>query len=720
MSRSATAGLALALAAGLSLVGPAHGAPQARLDRIVIDLTAPLNTFTPDQALGAAIDGMEAGGVDRRFTAFNIDKMKSAGLRHVSYRLRTELGIEAWHWSAEGTWSDPAHAQGYWTSSDDPKSEPAVTWGYSLPRRGDTVDQADDHGYSRIDDGDPASFWKSNPYLDARYTGAAARPQWIVVTLKAKTRIDAARIAWGEPYAAHFQVQYWSGDDAFDSDGRWVTFANGDQTASAKPDDAVLRLSDLPVSAKFLRILMLTSSGAAPAGSTDVRDGLGYAVREVSFGMAGADGGLDDVMRHGQSKDGQTLIEVSSTDPWHRAIDRNPASEQPSLETIFRTGLNGGLPLMVPVGVLYDTPENAAAEIRYVERRGWPVRQVELGEEPDGQAVSPEDYADLYLETAKVLRGVDPALSLGGPSLQEAITDTWPDPGSNTDADRSWSGRLIARLQARGALDRLQFFSFEHYPFEDVCAPLGGMLRDETERMNEAMADARAHGVPRTIPWVVSEYGFSAFSGRAMSDLPDALLAGDIVGHFLSLGGSAAYMFGYTPNEPINQRFPCAGHGNMMLFETGEDGGARWPMPVYFAEQMMMADWGAPSDEPHRLFAAKSGARDAKGRPYVVAYPLLASGGRWSVMLINRDQDRARDVSIAFKDGGKGAAFGAGGELSAVQYSPTQYGWLDQGEESHPIRDLPPSRFKLPGGRPVRLPPFSMTVLTGSGPWPPP
>jgi hypothetical protein len=385
---------------------------------------------------------------------------------------------------------------------------------------------------------------------------------------------------------------------------------------------------------------------------------------------------------------------------------------------IFGAGLNGGLPLMVPVGVLYDTPENAAAEIRYVRRRGWPVRQVELGEEPDGQAVSPEDYADLYLETAKVLHGVDPALSLGGPSLQEASTDTWPDPGANTDADRSWSGRFIARLKAQGGLDQLQFFSFEHYPFEDVCAPLGGMLRDETDRMNADLADATAHGVPRGIPWIVSEYGFSAYSGRAMSDLPGALLDADIVGHFLSGGGQAAYMFGYTPNEPINLGFPCAGHGNMMLFQTGDDGRARWAMPSYFAEQMMVADWGAPSDQPHRLFAAASSDLDPKGRPYVAAYPLLAPDGRWSVMLINRDQDQTRSVSIAFK--GKDAAFGAGGEVSAVQYSPAQYAWLDQGEESHPTRDLPPVRFKLPAGRPIALPPFSLTVLTGPGPEPAP
>ncbi len=48
---------------------------------------------------------------------------------------------------------------------------------------------------------------------------------------------------------------------------------------------------------------------------------------------------------------------------------------------------------MIPVAMLYDTPENAAAEIAYVEKRGYPISYVEMGEEPDGKHTLPEDYA---------------------------------------------------------------------------------------------------------------------------------------------------------------------------------------------------------------------------------------------------------------------------------------------------------------------------------------
>jgi len=39
------------------------------------------------------------------------------------------------------------------------------------------------------------------------------------------------------------------------------------------------------------------------------------------------------------------------------------------LDFILRSALTNNLPVLVPVGVLYDTPENAVAEIQYLQRR---------------------------------------------------------------------------------------------------------------------------------------------------------------------------------------------------------------------------------------------------------------------------------------------------------------------------------------------------------------
>jgi hypothetical protein len=698
----------LAASLAVACFSPMAHAAAPVPDEVVIDLSEPGRAITPDDALGAAIDGMQKGEVRKILTPFNIRKMKSAGLRRVTYRIRTELGIEAWHWSAEGTWSDPAHRQGYWTSSDHPRRRPDVTWGYSLPRRGNSIDQANDKGYSRLDDGDPASFWKSNPYLDGRFTGLAEnRPQWAVVSFDEAQPIDAARIAWAHPYAKTFEVQYWTGKDEFDKAGHWADFPAGPQMRDRFAGDETIRLADAPVSARFVRFLLTRSSETAPAPTRDVRDRLGYAIAEVGLGVIDADGRFVDAMRHGKGRDDQTQVNVSSTDPWHRAVDKDPDTEQPSLDLIFRDGLNGGMPLMVPVGVFYDTPENAAAEIRYIRKRGWPVRQVELGEEPDGQFIAPEDYADLYLEAAQKIHAIAPRLQLGGPSMQGALTDTWPVP----EGGRSWVGRFTSYLRQRGELDQFQFFSFEHYAFDDVCEPLGKMLRDETQLLDHILDTTVAAGVPTTIPWIITEYGFSPFSGRAMSLVPSALFSADVVGHFLARGGNAAFMFGYTPGSPSNQVFPCAGYGDMMLYQADADGRSKWPMPMYFAERMMMRDWGAPAGEAHALWAAAGAAKDDQGRPMVLAYALKRRDGTLSVMLLNRDEGAAHDVLMRLKDADGKAVFPAGA-AQVVQYSPAQYGWLDLGENSHPTRDLPPVRFRMPGDRPVNLPAMSLTLVT--------
>jgi hypothetical protein len=341
--------------------------------------------------------------------------------------------------------------------------------------------------------------------------------------------------------------------------------------------------------------------------------------------------------------------------------------------------------------------------LRYILRRGWPVQQIELGEEPDGQFIRPEDYADLYLEWARALHAIDSKVELGGPSMQEALTGTWPD----TLSGKSWTGRFINELKVRRGLDQLQFFSFENYAFDEVCRPLDVMLREESDLMSKQMRAVSASGMPTSIPWVISEYGFSAFAGRAMSEVPSALLAADIVGRFLTLGGHDAYMLGYNPDQPANENFPCAGFGNMMLFQADGEGSPRWPMPQYYAARMMTQDWGAPADLTHRLFKASTTVMDREGRPVVVAYPLQGPDGAWSVMLVNRDASASHRTPIY--QGDRRLLFA--GAVGVTQYSSAQYVWLNKGENSHPVKDEPPAHFVIGSADSLILPPMSLTVV---------
>jgi hypothetical protein len=683
---------------------------------ITIDLSGrPTSKFLPDATFGAALDGKQRGQIDQIYTPGNIGKMRNAGLRKITYRLRTELGVEAWHWSEQGSWSDSQHQQGYWVSSDAQGQRVLVSHGYRLPRRGNTFDQANDDGYSRLTDGDTSTFWKSNPYLDKRYTKDEheARPQWVVVDFGKKQDVNAVKILWGQPYARSFEFQYWMSDISdFDitEEGEWRRFPNG----SFSQNDAateVLRLSDAPVRTRYVRILLHQSSGTAPAGATDVRDSLGFAIDELYIGTLEDNGAFHDAIAHAASNKAQTVTYTSSTDPWHRAVDLDPNTEQPGFDLVFGSGLTNNLPVMMPVGVLYDTPENAAAEIRFLKARGYSVRQIEMGEEPDGQFVSPEHEAALYLEFATVIHNVDPRLALGGPSFQSGIVYT----GFDVNPNKPWLTRFLSYLRAHGRLDDYTFLSFEWYPFDDLCQPPTGQLVEQPELLASVFREFRRNGLPHSLPVIISDYGYSAYAGRTLVEVPSALITADIVGQFLTLGGSTAYLFGYEPSRPINERDPCADYGQLMLLEGDESAQATWPLPTYFAARLITQEWAQPLNRWHRLYAASSDLKDRSGRQIVTAYAVRRPDHRWSVMLVNKDSQHAYDVHVGFSDG-QLPAESFRGRIQVFQYTPEQYAWESAGKDGHPIHTDPPHQFAVGGDSLVHLPPFSLTVVRGMTP----
>ena len=105
------------------------------------------------------------------------------------------------------------------------------SFGYLLPHRGFTRNDGVDNGYSRITDGDLNTYWKSNPYLTKAFTGEddSAYPQWVIMDLANNHQINAIRIAWAEPYARRYLVQYWTGEDPIKqaTKGTWVAFPGG-------------------------------------------------------------------------------------------------------------------------------------------------------------------------------------------------------------------------------------------------------------------------------------------------------------------------------------------------------------------------------------------------------------------------------------------------------------------------------------------------------------
>jgi len=673
------------------------------------------NSIVPTRALGAGIDRLPYGATDKLFVDSMVKQVLSAGWQTVSYRQNTELHIEAWHWNPAGTWSDPA-GKGYFTGSATPGDFIRHSYGYPLPHRGVTHDDGTDLvGYSRLTDGDTNSYWKSNPYLTQPFTGEddALHPQWIFLDLTSRQDITAIRIAWAEPYAKKYLVQYWTGEDPIKKPtaGVWQTFPTG-AVSDGRGGSVTLPLASAPVSVQYVRLLMTQSSNTCDThGPADRRNCLGYAIREIYLGTTTPDGKFHDLIRHTPDQD-QTATYCSSVDPWHEPSDLDEhAGDQVGFDLFFTSGFTRGLPAMIPIAMLYATPEDSAAEISYLEKRGYPISYVEMGEEPDGHYTPPEDYAALYLQWATALHKVDPNLKLGGPIFTGVNKDieAWADAQGKT----SWTTRFIDYLKARGRLSDLAFFSFEHYPMEPCKIPWSS-LYDEANLVTHIVQVWREDGVPVNIPMFITESNIAWQSEEAYVDIWGALWLADYVGAFLSSGGDAVYFFHYLP---LGIHRGCNGSlGTFGLFSTDANLQAEQPLSQFFASQMINLDWVQPGDGAHRLFHAASDIQDAAGHVLVTAYAALRPDGQWSLLIVNKDQENGHTVRIAFdglKPGGEG---GFDGPTKRTTFGSAQYQWHPGTMTGKADPDGPPARSTIAASPATEyeLPAASITVLTGA------
>jgi hypothetical protein len=128
-----------------------------------------VNSFDPDKSLGSSMDELSIEVIQKIYTPEMVRQWLAAGWGPITYRNHTELAIEAWHWNSKGTWSDSAHQRGYFVGDAEPTEFIHDSFAYPLPHRGTTADGGASNGAGRLTDGDPATFWKSNPYLTKAY-----------------------------------------------------------------------------------------------------------------------------------------------------------------------------------------------------------------------------------------------------------------------------------------------------------------------------------------------------------------------------------------------------------------------------------------------------------------------------------------------------------------------------------------------------------------------
>ena len=670
-----------------------------------------INSFDPDAALGSSIDVLSRTDIDKVYSPHIIQEALSAGWGPITYRNNTELRMAAWHWTENGAWSDPAHRSGYFTSNTELKEPIRYSLAYALPHRGFATDG------DRPVQGPNLTYWKSNPYLTSKFTGEsdALHPQWVVVDLKSTKMLNAVQIEWASPYAATYQVEYWDGTKALDFDdgpkGEWKVSAPA-VVKNGQGGTVVIKVSDGPVATQYLRVLMTKSSNTCDEhGSQDQRNCVGYAIRQIQAGTVDVNSAFAEVSR--RPEDQRTTYCVSSIDPWHSSEDvyEGGKYQHSGFDIFFSSGLTNNLPAMIPVTMLYGTPDDAAAQIAYIEKRGYRVGYVEMGEEPDGKHAMPEDYGALYLQWADAIHKVDPKLKLGGPVFEGVNEDIrlWPDAQRRT----SWMGRFVAYLKEHGRLGDLAFVSFEHYPFQP-CAITWKSLYKEPGLMKHILQVWREDGVPKDVPLMVTENHLAAGLTGPMTTIFAALWLADNVGSFCEGGGGAFY---HSPIQPQGIQNTCLGWASWSNFVSDESYAIKGYTSPYFAAHMINLEWVQHRAGVHHMFPSSVDIKDTEGNALVTSYAVMRPDGNWSIMVVNRDENNAHAVRVSFAGGREkkqnAAAFS--GPVTFVTFGSEQYVWINDGPNSHAYPYTPPVAMTVEANSQTTftLPRASLSVLRG-------
>jgi hypothetical protein len=673
----------------------AQTAPAAATVHVDVTPAHILNTIYPDTATGAWMDDLSKTQVDNLSKPETIQGIKNLGWGSITMRNNSELRLAAWHWNEHGAWSDSATKSGYYAGSAELGEPIHYGYSYSLPHRdfmtsGDTPLVA---GFQ--------SYWKSNPYLTSRFTGEsdALHPQWVVADMGIARAVNAIHIQWVNPYAVTYVVQYWIGDEnALDWDmgpnGVWKAFPSG-TVENGTGGDVHLKLSDKPITARFVRVLMSKSSGTCDThGAQDIRNCVGYALQTLSVGTMDASGAYsiaypaDGVEpkpsvpgeRHRHPPGQPTAFPnsaadtagnfcASSVDPWHQAdnLVTGGGDEYNGMDNFFTSGLTMGHPALVACAAIYDTPEDCANEVAYIHKRGYPVVGIEMGEECDGKHTMPEDYGAIYCQWATAIHKLVPGAKLGGPVFEGVNKDItlWVDDQGRT----SWMARFVDYLKAHGHLQDLAFMSFEHYPLmQNGSGPPDewDTLYIEPGIMKHVLQMWREDGVPKDVPLIISESGITA--GRSsrgyLGVTGRAIWECDAFGTFFEQGGTAFY------RPAINDG---ASGGGFLGAGRDPNGGGAYGTPEYTpftSAHMINFEWLEHGGGANQIFPASTDLFDAAGRTVITSYAVHRPDGTWSLMLINHDLNAAHEIHLVIDDA-KHEHHSFAGPVALVRYCNT-------------------------------------------------
>jgi hypothetical protein len=179
-------------------------------------------------------------------------------------------------------------------------------------------------------------------------------------------------------------------------------------------------------------------------------------------------------------------------------------------------------------------------------------------------------------------------------------------------------------------------------------------------------------GIPADMPMFITEGNLSSAASETYQDIFSGVWLADYIGSFLNSGGNAVYYFHYLP---LQMEPGCNGSpGTFGMFTVDANYQIQQRLAQFFVAQLINLEWVQSGGAEHQVFSAKSDIEDGAGQELVTAYAVKRPDGKWAVMMVNRDQQNAHRVRIAF-DGSGGKSAGFVGPVEVATFGSGQYQW---------------------------------------------
>ncbi|MEX0331882.1 MAG: hypothetical protein AB3N64_10705 [Puniceicoccaceae bacterium] len=339
-----------------------------------------------------------------------------------------------------------------------------------------------------------------------------------------------------------------------------------------------------------------------------------------------------------------------------------------------------GAKQMVTVNVGTGTPQMAVEWLTWADSNNYSVPYWEIGNElngqwevghflPDGTGMTGEIYAERFLEYARALKAVNPAIKVGGPA--------------SSDLSLAFVEELI-----RDAGEELDFISFHAYPVGVQRADTEGKFTD-IQLLREALQHIRQWKQtyqPERMDAIeigITEWNMKVNEDRDTGDLINGLWSAVWIGTMVEGGVTFANQWDLLTATAEG------GHG---AFHVGRNGIV--PKSIYWAHYIwanLMGDRVVPS---------------TMNNSGTVASFVTQSDTGWQIMLVNWSESETQEICIELP---ATRAFTRTGRLAT--FSHREYFWNPVSHQ--PLWSCPPSvvEWTMPGDGMVTVPPFSLQVV---------